>query len=266
MASSRGAEEAQVETGTADVSQQSRSTVTNTTTAGAQQSSSTQVEMTDLPSQQQRLDDHNPAETAAAHHDTTTTDPPQSTSHNSVPLTRSQTEALGPSTEGPIPLPPSNPNRGPTLSISLMLTTGARHPYKIDSKYLRARNVALGNTNKKSGGSVKEGKGKEDGNVDPREVLSGYKLKELIWTDWRSEWEARPASPSFIRLIIMGRMLDDKAALKGQFCFFPCPFLTCDYDGMGVNGVLDAFCVWDVWCLVRLSASFLLANVLPICV
>ena len=81
-----------------------------------------------------------------------------------------------------------------------MLTTGARHPYKIDEKYLRNRKVeALG----------------PDGTFDPRE-LSGYKLKELIWTDWRSEWEPRPASPSSIRLIILGRLLDDKASLKGR--------------------------------------------------
>ena len=54
-----------------------------------------------------------------------------------------------------------------------------------------------------------------DGQFDPREI-SGYKLKELIWTDWRSEWEPRPASPSSIRLIILGRLLEDKAALKGM--------------------------------------------------
>jgi len=32
--------------------------------------------------------------------------------------------------------------------------------------------------------------------------------------DWRDEWEAKPSSPSYIRLIHFGRMLDDKAPLK----------------------------------------------------
>ena len=82
-----------------------------------------------------------------------------------------------------------------------MLITGARHPYKIDEKYLSNRKV--------------EAKDAE-GNFEPRDI-SGYKLKELIWTDWRSEWEPRPASPSAIRLIVLGRMVEDKMALKGMY-------------------------------------------------
>lgn len=115
------------------------------------------------------------------------------------PLTRKETEALGPATEGPI-APPT----GPALSITLMLTTGARHPYRIDEKYLRNRKVEASTLQS------------EEGEFDPRE-LSGYKLKELIWTDWRSEWEPRPASPSSIRLIILGRLIEDKAVLKGMW-------------------------------------------------
>lgn len=52
-----------------------------------------------------------------------------------------------------------------------------------------------------------------DGTFDPR-MISGYKLKELIWTDWRSEWEPRPAAPGSIRLINMGQMVDDKKTLN----------------------------------------------------
>ena len=89
-----------------------------------------------------------------------------------------------------------------------MLTTGARHPYKIDEKYLRSRKVEL------RGDSAKDKDKDGESNFDPREI-SGYKLKELIWTDWRSEWEVRPASPSAIRLIILGRLVEDMAALKG---------------------------------------------------
>lgn len=85
---------------------------------------------------------------------------------------------------------------GPSIHITLLLTTGARHPYKIDPKYLRKRNV-------------------EAENADPFNI-SVYTLKELIWRDWRAEWEPRPSSPAYIRLINMGRMLDDKSALKGM--------------------------------------------------
>lgn len=84
-----------------------------------------------------------------------------------------------------------------------MLTTGARHPYKIDEKYLSSRNKVSSCVT-------------SSGTFDPR-CLSGYQLKELIWTDWRVEdWEARPVSPSFIRLILMGRMIEDKGVLRGK--------------------------------------------------
>jgi Ubiquitin-2 like Rad60 SUMO-like len=80
--------------------------------------------------------------------------------------------------------------------ITLLLTSGARHPFKLDAKYLSKRNVEV------------------PGN-DPFN-LSVYKLKELILREWREEWEARPASPSSIRLISFGKLLEDKAPLKGK--------------------------------------------------
>lgn len=112
-------------------------------------------------------------------------------------LNRTQTAelALGPDGE---PSPITDPST-PALRITLMLTTGARHAYTISQKYLTSRKVTAVDAS---------------GNFDPRE-MSGYKLKELIWTDWRSEWEDRPRDPSSIRLIIMGRMIDDKVNLKG---------------------------------------------------
>lgn len=79
-------------------------------------------------------------------------------------LSRTETEvALGPSTDGPA-ANPDNSN-GPTVVIMLLLTTGARHPYKIDERYLKKRNV-----------TVEE--------MDPYNI-SVYTLKELIWRDWR---------------------------------------------------------------------------------
>lgn len=55
---------------------------------------------------------------------------------------------------------------GPSLVITLLLTTGARHPFKIDGKYLRKRSVNVDNH-------------------DPFS-MSVYTLKELIWREWRS--------------------------------------------------------------------------------
>lgn len=113
-------------------------------------------------------------------------------------LVRKETEALGPATDDAVAQPAGA--SGSQLSISLMLTTGARHPYKIDEKYLRNRKIEARDAS---------------GAFDPK-AISGYQLKELIWTDWRSEWEPRPTSPSSIRLIILGRMVEDKSLLKGQ--------------------------------------------------
>jgi hypothetical protein len=83
---------------------------------------------------------------------------------------------------------------GPELVITLLLTTGARHPFKIDRKYLKRRSVKVEND-------------------DPFN-MSVYTLKELIWREWRSEWEPQPSSPSSIRLISFGKLLDDKAPLS----------------------------------------------------
>ncbi|OCK86429.1 ubiquitin-like protein [Lepidopterella palustris CBS 459.81] len=106
-------------------------------------------------------------------------------------LNRAESEAIGPSTDTPAIKPDTS--NGPVVVITLLLTSGARHPYKIDEKYLKKRNV-----------NVEA--------MDPFNI-SVYTLKELIWRDWREEWEPRPTSPSSIRLIHFGRMLDDKAPL-----------------------------------------------------
>lgn len=76
----------------------------------------------------------------------------------------------------------------------LLPSTGARHPYKIDERYLKKREV-----------------NPED--MDPYNITV-YTLKQLIWRDWRDEWEPRPTSPTSIRLIHFGRMLEDTSPLK----------------------------------------------------
>ncbi|KAH8594357.1 ubiquitin-related domain-containing protein [Bisporella sp. PMI_857] len=105
--------------------------------------------------------------------------------------------AIGADGTPPTPIAPS---QGPVLVITLLLTSGARHPYKIDEKYLTKRNVTVPGVT-------------EDGKKDPFSI-SVYTLKELILREWREEWEAKPVNPSYIRLIYFGRLLDEKTHLK----------------------------------------------------
>lgn len=133
------------------------------------------------------------------------------------PLTREKTApAIGPSSDKPTLVPKESDITGPILMITLLLTNGARHPYKIDEKYLKKRSVNVEGNNPIN--------------------MSTYTLKELIWREWREgkrnpdfehnawpladyldlEWEARPSSPSSIRLIYYGKLLDDKMRLHGQ--------------------------------------------------
>ncbi|PYH49630.1 uncharacterized protein BP01DRAFT_2388 [Aspergillus saccharolyticus JOP 1030-1] len=83
---------------------------------------------------------------------------------------------------------------GPHLVITLLLITGSRHPFKIDATYLKKQAVNVEN-------------------YDPF-AMSVYTLKELIWREWRQDWETRPSSPSSIRLISFGKLLDDKSPLS----------------------------------------------------
>ncbi|KAF2145583.1 uncharacterized protein K452DRAFT_220363 [Aplosporella prunicola CBS 121167] len=119
-------------------------------------------------------------------------DAPAPPSSPKAELTRAETEAIGPASDNPAAKPDTT--AGPVVVITLLLTSGARHPYKIDEKYLKKRGVDVEN-------------------MDPFNI-SVYTLKELIWRDWREEWEPRPSSPSAIRLISFGRMLDDKQPLR----------------------------------------------------
>jgi len=97
------------------------------------------------------------------------------------------------------PAPPPE-DVGPVCQITLLLSNNSRHPYRITSKYLARRDVTIpGKT--------------EDGEPDPFSI-SVYTLKELILREWRSDWEAPPTSPSNIRLIHFGKLLEDKEPLK----------------------------------------------------
>src|SRR2546423_2793038 len=95
---------------------------------------------------------------------TSNTNPTQLHPEPNSKINRAYSTAIGPSSDQPMPIPKDD-STGPTLMITLLLTTGARHPFKIDPKYLLKRNVDV------------------QGN-DPFN-LSVYKLKELILREWR---------------------------------------------------------------------------------
>jgi hypothetical protein len=99
--------------------------------------------------------------------DTSRTEKNTHTSGSAAPtqLTRLTSTAIGPSSDEPIPVPKDVEETGPVLMITLLLINGARHPFKLDAKYLNKRNVEV------------------QGN-DPFN-LSVYKLKELILREWR---------------------------------------------------------------------------------
>jgi hypothetical protein len=74
---------------------------------------------------------------------------------------------------------------GPTININLLLTTGARHPYKITDRYLKKRGV--------------QAEGDDPFNI------SVYTLKELIWREWRegednsTVWDSEQALTRFFK-------------------------------------------------------------------
>ncbi|KAK7926572.1 hypothetical protein PG985_003570 [Apiospora marii] len=94
--------------------------------------------------------------------------------------------------------------RGDSVVEILLISTAAssRHPFKITERYLAKRNVNVPGLT-------------DDGRMDLISITV-YSLKELILREWRKEWETAPREPASIRLIRMGKMLDDKATLRSE--------------------------------------------------
>jgi hypothetical protein len=111
--------------------------------------------------------------------------------------------AIGPAQDSINVASSSAPDAPPICNITLLLTSGGRHPYRIDAKYLKRRNVAMPDVT-------------GHGHPDPLSI-SIYTLKELILREWRTDWDSKPASPSSIRLIHFGKLLDDKEQLKSKY-------------------------------------------------
>ncbi|RPA82623.1 hypothetical protein BJ508DRAFT_86546 [Ascobolus immersus RN42] len=79
-----------------------------------------------------------------------------------------------------------------SLTITLLMISGTRCQIKINSDYMAKHALKL---------------------EDPFD-LSVLTLKECIWKDWRDDWDQRPPSAHFIRLIHFGRLLDDRHPLR----------------------------------------------------
>ncbi|KAK7955694.1 uncharacterized protein PG986_004916 [Apiospora aurea] len=152
----------------------------------------------------------------------------QSSSHNTAtPVTpaegeettstTTQSKGKAPAREDPLTLghtPSEEPAaKGDMVVEILLISTAAssRHPFKITERYLTKRNVNV------PGVTV-------DGKMDILSITV-YSLKELILREWRREWETAPREPASIRLIRLGKMLDDKATLQSEYYPFPLPFL-----------------------------------------
>ena len=74
--------------------------------------------------------------------------------------------AIGPATERPLATTRPSPLTGRHLAITFLLhSTDTRHPYILNEKYLKRRNVEVADN-------------------DPVN-LTVYNLKDLIWRDWR---------------------------------------------------------------------------------
>ena len=81
-------------------------------------------------------------------------------------LTREKTmPAIEPSIDKSAPSPKELDPVSPSLLITLLLISGARHPFRIDERYLNKRNVRVDSNNPVN--------------------MSVYTLKELIWREWR---------------------------------------------------------------------------------
>ncbi|KAL5601382.1 hypothetical protein BROUX41_002631 [Berkeleyomyces rouxiae] len=130
---------------------------------------------------------------------------------SSVPTAAQPSRSRSPSLEAREPAPAadtatasldgdSDGDAEPACLISLLLSSGARHAYKIDDRYLAKRGV---DAEPAVPGAKRDPFG-----------ISVYTLKELVLREWHDEWGAKPASPSSIRLIYFGKLLVDKDSLR----------------------------------------------------
>ncbi|KAK6332330.1 hypothetical protein TWF696_003048 [Orbilia brochopaga] len=92
------------------------------------------------------------------------------------------------------PQPPVVEEETSGIVITLLLLSGARTTFTLNGGFLARHNVT---------------------HTDPMQ-MTVYNLKECVWRDWKEDELSteQPTSPHLIRLILLGRLLEDKALLK----------------------------------------------------
>lgn len=90
-----------------------------------------------------------------------------------------------------------------SIPVTILLQSGARHQFAIDRKYLERHAV--------------KGEMMKENLVNPFD-MTVWQLKECVWKDWKEqEWEQRPASALFIKLIQFGAYMNDSSPLRGEW-------------------------------------------------
>ncbi|KAF3936036.1 hypothetical protein ABW20_dc0100144 [Dactylellina cionopaga] len=91
---------------------------------------------------------------------------------------------------------PTEEDTGPGIVITLLILSGARSTFTLNPGYMKRHNVS---------------------HADAMQ-MTVYNLKECVWRDWKEEElnTKQPGSPHLIRLILLGRLLEDKMLLKGM--------------------------------------------------
>ncbi|CCX07376.1 hypothetical protein FPQ18DRAFT_89210 [Pyronema domesticum] len=101
-----------------------------------------------------------------------------------------ETPSTAPTAPPTVPTGPTGPT---SLTITVLVQSGARHNFLLDTAYLDRHAVKA---------------------VTEPLDMTVTQLKECIWKDWRDDWDQRPASAQFIKLIQFGAYLQDSSMLK----------------------------------------------------
>ncbi|KAI5812931.1 hypothetical protein BZA77DRAFT_131757 [Pyronema omphalodes] len=121
-------------------------------------------------------------------------DPTPTPTATATPSTTAPTDSPVVETPPTAPTVPTTTSTGPTsLTITVLVQSGARHNFLIDTAYLDRHAVKA---------------------VTEPLDMTVTQLKECIWKDWRDDWDQRPASAQYIKLIQFGAYLQDSSMLK----------------------------------------------------
>lgn len=102
-------------------------------------------------------------------------------------------EATGISETDPVSSP-SVPVASVPIHITLLLVSGLRVPLTVDTDFISSHELPS----------------------DPPHSLLIGSVKSALFTDWKEEWGIAPVSPTNIRFIHYGKVLDDSQTLQGK--------------------------------------------------